>query len=78
MAITKEASAQYFNEVYTPTFINKLAQLGVFVKDERDLGNLMKLAGQLKLAGVKSSIDQRSDVYEHLTNVMGKAISKKG
>lgn len=78
MAMSKEASTRYFNEVYTPTFINKLAQLGVFVKDERDLGNLMKLAGQLKVAGVKSSVDQRSDVYEHLTHVMGRKMSKKG
>jgi anti-anti-sigma regulatory factor len=74
----KTAVAKYFNEVYTPVFVQKLAQLGVFIRDENDLGNLLKLSAQLKLAGVKSSLEQRSEVYKHITEKVGQLITRKG
>jgi hypothetical protein len=73
----KTAVAKYFNEVYTPVFVQKLAALGVFIRDEKDLGNLLKISAQLKLAGVKSSLEQRSDVYAHITEKIGQIIAKK-
>ncbi len=75
--MSKQASiSEAFDQIYTPRFVTKLAQLGVFIKDERDLGNLLKLAAQLKMAGVKSSIEQRSEVYEVVTNTVSKNLSK--
>lgn len=73
----KTAVARYFNEVYTPVFVQKLAQLGVFIRDEKDLGNLLKISAQLKLAGVKSSLEQRSEVYAHLTEKIAQMIPKQ-
>lgn len=64
------SSQDTFFNVFLPVFTTKLAALGYAVRNDEDVKHLLKIAGQLKAVGAKSSLDLRSDLYKSASEAM--------
>lgn len=70
-------SAHLFQGVFVPRFATKLAELGYPIRTDEDMQHLLKLAGQLKAVGAKSSLEIRSDMYKSATESMNYMVRQK-
>ena len=67
-------SAALFQNVFVPVFATKLASMGMPVRTDEDLQYLLKVAGQLKAIGVKSSVELRTDLYKEASSSLEQVI----
>ena len=70
-------SVELFQDVFVPKFAVKLAELGYPVRTDEDLQHLLKIAGQLKAVGAKSSLEIRSDMYKSAAESMKHLLKAK-
>lgn len=70
-------SAHLFQGVFVPKFATKLAELGYPIRTDEDMQHLLKLAGQLKAVGAKSSLEIRSDMYKNAAESMQHMVRQK-
>lgn len=70
-------SSELFQSVFVPKFATKLAELGYPIRTDEDMTHLLKLAGQLKAIGAKSSLEIRSEMYKNAAESMKHMLQAK-